>query len=426
MPKKPFILILSGFFCLNIFCRPLFAEEAVYTWMDCVREAAKKHPDLIAAAEVIKQNVAEKKITASVLFPQVDGSLTAATARSDSGSGGTIKDAYNYGLSGSQLIFDGAKTLNNIRADDQNISASRQAFKFTSATVRFDLRDAFISLLTAQERLNIAHQIYDIRRSNLEIITLRYESGLTHRGALMTAEANLAEARFDIKQAQREIEAAQGQLSKELGRDQVIPMRVLGDFEVMDSAKPKPDFYDLSLNNPSLLQAIALKNSAEFSLRSTYANFSPVLTGSAGANKNGTRWTPKGNQWNLGLSLSLPIFEGGLRFAQVQQAKAVVDQLAANEKSTRDSLVYTLEQTWADLQDAVDNVEVQKLNLEATQERSTIAQAQFAVGFISFDNWTIIEDNLVSAKKSLLNARSAALLAEASWIQAKGETLEYE
>ena len=64
--------------------------------------------------------------------------------------------------------------------------------------------------------------------------------------------------------------------------------------------------------------------------------------------------------------------------------------------------------------------------LLATLERSKIAQAQYSIGFINFDNWTIIEDNLVTAKRSYLFAQEAALLAEAKWIQAKGETIEYE
>jgi len=59
-------------------------------------------------------------------------------------------------------------------------------------------------------------------------------------------------------------------------------------------------------------------------------------------------------------------------------------------------------------------------------QRSKIAEVEYATGFIGYDNWTIIEDNLVSAKASYLNAQANALLAEASWIQAKGETLEYE
>jgi hypothetical protein len=44
---------------------------------------------------------------------------------------------------------------------------------------------------------------------------------------------------------------------------------------------------------------------------------------------------------------------------------------------------------------------------------------------MNFDNWIIIEDELVRAKIAFLQAEANALLAEANWIQAKGETLEY-
>ncbi|MCX5707031.1 MAG: TolC family protein, partial [Candidatus Omnitrophica bacterium] len=227
-------------------------------------------------------------------------------------------------------------------------------------------------------------------------------------------------------QAKRDVEVAQRQLMKEMGRSQLAPVLVKGDFEVKDSAQKKPDFEALAKNNPSLQQLIAQKNSAAFSLKSAYANFSPSLTGQAGANKNGSHWDPRGDQWNLGLTLSMPIFEGGLRVAQVSQAKALLNQLRENERSSRDTIIYTLEQTWAALQDALENVNVQKKALIASEERSRIAQAQYSIGFISFDNWIIIEDNLVKAKKSFLGAQSNALLAEANWIQAKGETLEYD
>ncbi|MFA6378732.1 MAG: TolC family protein, partial [Candidatus Omnitrophota bacterium] len=144
-----------------------------------------------------------------------------------------------------------------------------------------------------------------------------------------------------------------------------------------------------------------------------------------GAGKTGSKWAPADDQWNIGLSLSVPLFEGGLRTAQVDQAKAALRQAQAKTRSTNNSIVAALEETWANLQDAVQSVEVQRKTLLAAQERSKIAEAQYGIGFISYDNWSIIEDNLVQYKKAYLNAQVNALLAEAQWIQAKGETLEY-
>jgi len=422
LKAKTLLIILFFVF----FARGTLSAQEVLNWQDCIKEAAKNNPELIAAQESVKQFQAAKDITASTLYPQLTGSLNASTARTASNeSPGAVADSYSYGVSGTQLVFDGLSTVNDVNSAKENIKASQEEYKFTSSEVRLGLRAAFINLLTSQELVKVAEDIARIRRENYELISLRYESGLEHRGALLTAEADLAQAYFQIAQAKRDIETAQWQMMKAMGRKEYNPLLVKGDFIVVDSAKDKPNFETLAKNNPSLQEAIAKKNSAEFGLRSAYGEFFPTLSGQAGANKRGTLYPPKGDNWNLGLVLSMPIFEGGLRLAQVSQAKALLNQLQAQEKDTRDGVLVALAQAWATLQDAIETVDVQYKSLIATEERAKIAEAQYSTGFISYDNWTIIEGNLVSAKTAYLNAQSNALTAEANWIQAKGEVLEY-
>jgi outer membrane protein TolC len=396
------------------------------SWPDCIREAAKNHPDLIAAEAQVKGNEAGKRIAASGEYPQISASAGAATSKT---SGNASSNTYSAGVTGSQLLFDGKKTINDVKAANENIVVSRQNFLFTSSDVRQRLRSAFVNLLKAQESINITTDIFDIRRSNLELITLRYQSGLEHKGALMTAEANLANAEYGIAQAKRALEVGQRQLAKEMGREQWTSLSVSGDFAVKDATAGTIDLPALAAKHPSVLKAAAQKNAAQFNLKAAYGNFAPTI--SVDANALQTREKISGvstdrGQLGAGVSVSLPIFEGGLRTAQVSQAKETVNQLDATERSTRDGVLLTLEQTRASLQDAIDNVGVMQKNLLATEERSKIAQAQYSIGTISFDSWTIIEDNLVSAKRAYLDAEASALLAEANWIQAKGETLEHE
>jgi TolC family type I secretion outer membrane protein len=420
------------YFLFSLCLVPLatYAEETL-AWQDCVKEAAKNNPDLISAVENVSQQKAAKSITASTLFPQVSANLDASTAKTTTTSSSTgkttktIADSYSYGLTGSQLIFDGFTTINNVNAASENIKAARENYRFTSTQVRLNLRTAFVNLLTAQQMVFVSEEIVKIRRDNLMLITLRYQSGLEHKGALLKAEADLAQARFQLSQAKRDIELAETQLNQQMGRREFKPVFAKGDFTVVTDTKEKPDFDTLIKDNPSVLQAIAKKNSAEFSIKSVYGSFLPQITGNAATDKSQGRFPPHNDQWNLGLSVNLPIFEGGLRLAQLNQAQAVYNQALANEKSIRNTAIVNLEQTWVNLKDAMETVSVQAKTLEASQERSKIAQAQYSTGFISFDNWIIIEDDLVRAKTAFLQAQGNALLAEANWIQAKGEMLEY-
>lgn len=426
--KKKIIKVFIICLFLSFFLQRVSAEEML-TWNDCIAEAKKNHPDLISAQENINQQKASKVITASGLYPQVDSSLSASTAKTKTTSSGTttstVADSYSYGVTGTQLIFDGFKTINQVNSAKENIKSAQENYRFVSSDVRLNLRTAFINLLRAQELIKVTEDIIRIRRDNLVLITLRYESGLEHRGALWTAEADLAQANFDLAQAKRDLILAQRQLTKEMGHKEFKPILAKGDFSVRDTAKDKPDFEILVKSNPSLLQLTAKKNAASFDIKSAYADFAPQLSGSAAANKTNAHWPPQNGNWNLGLSVAMPVFEGGLRLAQVSKAKAAYNQAQADERSTRDSVIVNLEQAWTDLQDAIEAVEVQRKSLEAAAERAKIAEGQYSTGFITYDNWTIIQDNLVNGKLSYLNAESNALYAEANWINAKGETLEY-
>ena len=418
-----FLFILLLFIFLNS-----VAAEEILTWGDCLTEAKKNNPNLISAEEAVNAQKAGKTITASSLYPQINGSADASNTRTSMvGKSNSAVDSssYSYGITGRQLIFNGLKTINDVKSASENVKASEQAYRFTSSEVRLNLRSAFINLLKTQELIKVSEEIVKIRNDNLMLINLQYQSGLEHKGARLTAEANFAEAEFELSQAKRNVEFAQRQLTKQMGRTEFKKFSVKGEFTVSDIAKEKPDFEDMVKNNPSILEAEYKKNSAAYSIKSAYGNFLPEISGSAGTQKGGSDWPPKYEQWNLGLSLTMPIFEGGLRTAQVSQAQAQYRQAEAEERNTRDATVVALEQTWASLQDAIETVGVQSKSLEAAQERSKIAEAQYSTGFINFDNWIIIENDLVSAKKAYLQAQANALLAEANWVQAKGETLEY-
>ncbi|GEM_PF-49987 len=404
---------------------PGAAAQEVLIWQDCLREAARNHPDLVVAHESVEQSKTQKTVAASGLFPQVTASAGLSTAQAD--KTGNTKSS-SYGISGEQLLFDGFKTTNSAHSASENIKAANENFRFTSSQVRLRLRTAFIDLLKAQALVKIADDIYKIRRENVQLISLRYESGTEHRGALLTAQANLSEAEFEQRRAHRDIEVARQGLMKELGRQgqDLSPVQVQGEFTVTEDIKQKPGLEMLAEKHPDLLKTVAQKNAAAYDIKSSKGDFAPTVSLEAGASKTGVDWPPGDQGSDVGLRVSLPLFEGGLRMAQLKQARSIYRQLQASEHSTKDGVVLRLQEAWSSLENSVENIGVQQKFLAATEERAKISEAQYSVGLISFDNWTIIEDDLVRQKKSFLDAQANALLAQANWIEAKGETLEYE
>jgi outer membrane protein TolC len=190
--------------------------------------------------------------------------------------------------------------------------------------------------------------------------------------------------------------------------------------------RERPDFEKLGDTNPLLSQLIAQKEAAKFGVKSAYAQLFPQVYASGSMGNTSTQWFPDKNEWSVGTTIKVPIFDGGNTIATISKAKATLGQAQADERSGRDGVILTLSDTWTQLQNSVDMVEVQRKFVEATKERSRIAEAEYSIGLLSFDNWIIIEDDYVSAKKSFLAAQTAALLAEANWVQAKGGTLDHD
>jgi outer membrane protein TolC len=204
------------------------------------------------------------------------------------------------------------------------------------------------------------------------------------------------------------------------------PVRVQGKFSVTGNYSTMPDIEYLADTTPFLNELIAKKEAARYNLQSVSADFLPEVYLNSSAGRTSSDWEPERSEWSVGLSVSFPLFEGGGRMAEVSKAESLLHQSEADERSGRNSVLVTLENTWKNLQDSITNVSVQKKFLDAAEERAKIAGAQYETGLLSFDDWIIIENNLVNTLKSYLNAQADMLISEAYWIQAKGGTLEYD
>jgi outer membrane protein TolC len=420
----------------------LFAAEML-TWEQCLREASENHPDLRSASEAVRQAEAQRAIDRGGTLPSVSvsgggsrngnfsdaGGSTSALASTGGTTGslgsGNSRGSWSAAVSASQLLYDGGKTRNTVNSRTETIKATQRAADFISATTRYNLRSAFVQLLTAQQQVKLASEIAEIRRHSLRLIGLLYQSGSENSGSLSKARADVSQAEFEIGQAGRGLEMSQAVLCTQLGRRTSSRLTVSAPFAATESPKGMPDFDQLVREHPTYQQLVAQKTASRYSLEAARGAYMPKvsLTTSVGNNSFGSL-PPDRVDWQVGVNLSVPIYQGGTGRATVAQARATVNKLSADEESAYFSVMRTLQQAWKTFRDASGNVDVQKQYLDAATERSRIAEAQYSAGLVSFNEWTIIEDNLVTAKKSYLTARSNLLIAEAAWVQAKGGTVE--
>jgi outer membrane protein TolC len=408
------------------------AKESL-TWNACVEEALDSSPEILAAQESTSQALAGTTIARSSLLPQLSATM-----------GGNWYDptgqSYSYGLSARQLLYDGGRARSQTEQSEAAAEAALFDYQVASAGVRFRLRTGFVRLLKAQESVSITASILERRRQTTALIRLRHEAGREHKGALLTAEARLSQAELEVAQAHRNLEAAQVEILAALGRpsrdlaavasgsdETASRIAAKGSLDaVVVRCPPRPDFAILAGQTPQVAALTSRVEQARLAVKSARADFAPSVYLSASATRSGGEWPPDEENWSVGISVSLPLYTGGSRVAQVARAESARRATELTEEDGKNNAIADLHGRWTELRNAVDNVEVQRKFLDAARERAKISEAQYSTGLISFDNWIIIEDDFVRTQKVFLDAQASALVAEAGWIRAKGGSLEDE
>lgn len=401
-------------------------EDKILTWKECVEMTEKNNPDLISGREKINQKDAAKKIIRAGLLPQISASITGERGKSDANASNNTTDSYSYGVTAKQLLFDGFKTLYDLKSAGASLDETFADYSVTSATVRLNLRNAFVNYIKAQKMHEISVEIQSRRKHIYDLVKIRYEAGKEHIGSLHSVKADLMQAQADVHSSERDISLAHKTLCYLMGVSENLVFNAYDAFEISTKYGTKPDFNTLAQKNPSVIKAAQTKQAAFYSLKSARLDFSPKLYGNASIGKTGETADNMSDNWTVGFEITAPMFEGGKTWYSESQASALYKQTESDQKSTMSSILKSLEESWNSLQSAVENVEVQKESLGSAMERSKIGEMQYTIGTLSFDNWTIIESNLANAKKSYLNACADALTAEAQWIQSMGGTLENE
>ena len=87
---------------------------------------------------------------------------------------------------------------------------------------------------------------------------------------------------------------------------------------------------------------------------------------------------------------------------------------------TSNTLLATLLQRWNLYTDAVENEAVQKELFDAEFLRAEISTAKYKQGLLSYEDWDIIESNLINQGKTHLQRRRAAEIEQARWKNALG------
>jgi outer membrane protein TolC len=395
------------------------AQDApkMLTWQDCVHLAAAKNPQLLSAVLTREASLAQYYGSYNGILPQVNltHSFTDASTQSKS---------WQAQASASLDLIDFGQwaTIQGAAATFRQNLANEEA---ASSNVLLTLYKNFAALLNAQDEIDVSTRIRDLLHTNAQMIALRYDSGTESKGNNMQTQAQFLQADLGLAQAKRNLRVAQQQLGQAIGQDAFSVLSATGTWTPEPQTIEPPDFDPLLSTLPGVRAQQAVVDQAKAALNAARSSLLPTLSLNYSRGYEGPNEFPDSPYWTFTGLLSYPLFSGGLTstYYATAAAKRNYEKARQDLRGVREAARVTLENAWASLAQAQDQIKIQQAFLASAIQRKQESDITYQSGLLTYQDWEIVTNDYVNFQTSFLSAQQNLLSAEGQWRFATGRQL---
>ncbi len=385
---------------------PAEARGRVLTLAEAERAAEDQQPQLLVAraqTEVARGQAEQAgapllpQITATAQYQRSTGNFALRPGSLPAGTpivqpNWTLNpqyDVWNFGVTATQLLYDFGQTIDRYRAGAATVDALRSSEVSTRLQIVSNVRRAYFAARAMKDLVNVARETLDDQQKHLDQVQGFVTVGTQPQIALAQQKSAVATARVQLISAQNNYETSKAQLNQAAG------IASGTDYDVADDEFGPIDDEDQPLDalvakaiaaRPELAALERQRAAAQETLSSAQGGYGPSLQATAAATEAGISLDGLVPNWNVGVLLTWPIFQGGVTRGAVHQAQAGVQSV--------------------DAQRALEELQVR---LDVDSARLAVRAAKATIG---------------AADDALTNAREQLRLAEQRYVTAVGSIIE--
>lgn len=411
-----FILLLSA-----SFLKAMTIDEAI-------KEAIKNNPNIVQLKAEEDASLARVKQAKSSFFPSLSFGFTYSRVSSVPTFPGGIHfgfpDSYTGNFQLQYPVFTWGKRGNSIKLSQVGVENSRVTIQLKESEIRYNVVRSFYGLILAERGLNLAKDAFERAQEHLRSVLDQYKAGRATDLDTLKARVALSNAKVQVLKATHQIETAREGLNLILGRSPQGEIKPEGKLEFNPVNITLEKCIQAALTRRKELKSINLAHkSIAISKQITKATLRPSL----GIMVNYQYEKPFQffeNRWgrllSAGVSANFPLFDGFSTRAKLMELDANERSLTAQEKALRDIIVYDVSQSFNELQEAQEILEVQKKTLVQARKALNVAKDQYKAGFLSELQYEDAEFALTQAEFQWISTVYKAIVAKSALIRATG------
>jgi len=324
-------------------------------------------------------------------------------------------------LSVSQAILNLA-SLNKARAGSESLRAARLSYQDARDIVVLGVAGLYLQTIASQARIETAQAQFNTAEA-------LYKRAVDMKQAGVVPAIDVLRSQVEMQALQQRVIVNQNDFEKQkLGLARAIGLPVGQPFTLADQVAytpPPPLGVEQALqqalqNRADYRGAAAFVSAAESAKRAAMDERLPGLQFDANYGSTGFQpWQSHGT-FAAGVTLAIPVFQGGRTQADILQADSVLEQRKAELADLRNGVEQEVRVSLLDLKASGDQVAVAESAVKLAAEQLKQAQDRFTAGVA--DNLEVVQaqEAVATANENDISALFAYNLAKASLARALG------
>ena len=323
-----------------------------------------------------------------------------------------------------QPIFDGLKTHYGVRAAKAQVQAGRQNLLATEQQVLLDAVLAYMNVVRDREIVRLRKRNVKVFREQLRATRDRFNVGDVTRTDVSQAEAALAGARAQLARAQADLANSEAAYEEVIGRKPNgvrFPRR-------LPRALPRTLTEALrraARKNPQVLAAAYGEEAARHAVEVAFGDLLPKLNLQASLsyirNKQEGTAANRTKDAQIGISLQVPLYNGGYNHAAVREARHKAQAAGLQVAVARRAVEKAVVQAWYNLQAAKRLIAAASAQVKAAKLAYNGVREEYKAGSRTTLDVLNARQNLNNARVELVQARAAKVSSAYALLAAMGE-----
>jgi outer membrane protein len=380
------------------------------------------NPTLMAERQSLRGTDESVAIARAAGRPQVSASAgfdqDVVTRNFQAGNGRSI----DVGGQVSVPLFTGGRVRNSVRAANTRVEAGRADLRATEGDIFTEAVAAYMDVIRDRSIVQLNRNQVRVLETNLQATRDRFEVGDLTRTDVAQSDARLALAHSSLSTAEGRLHASEENYRRVIG---VLP----GDLAPPPPLPALPADADQASevalgNNADLASIAAQARAAGYDVNVARGARLPTISGVSSTRYSNALGTadevaglPNGTLANsttstgIGLSLTMPLYQGGAAGARVRQAQAFRAQLLEQSVAVERAVIANARAAYASYRAANNAIESNTIGVAANELALEGTRAEQTVGTRNILDVLNAEQELLGSQVLLVTARRDAYVA---------------